>query len=211
MINADILTFQEFMTHETLPLSKIHGAVLEFLQGRDDVVLFGAFAVNAYVTEPRMTQDVDLLSKNAKDFAEELKSYLTNKFNIAIRVREVANGKGFRVYQKRKEGNRHLVDVRLVTEFPNTQVIESIAVLSPAELIASKVVSFHSRKGQPKAGTDWRDLAFLLLKFPELKTGTGEVFEILIERSVSEQILKAWQEIVEQDLQVEQEDEDLLF
>ena len=50
---------------ETLPLSKIHEAVLEFLQGREDVVLFGAQAVNAYVSEPRMTQDVDLLSIRA--------------------------------------------------------------------------------------------------------------------------------------------------
>ena len=65
--------------HETLPLSKIQEAVLEFLQGRDDVVLFGAQAVNAYVSEPRMTQDVDLLSPRAKDLAEELREYLSEK------------------------------------------------------------------------------------------------------------------------------------
>ncbi len=211
MINADVLTFQEFMTHETLPLSKIHGAVLEFLQGRDDVVLFGAYAVNAYVSEPRMTQDVNLLSTNAEDLADELRNYLNDKFEIAVRVRKVANGKGFRVYQKRKEGNRHLVDVRLVAEFPQTEIIENISILSPAQLIASKIVSYQSRKGQPKAGTDWRDLAFLLLKFPELKAEKGEVFEILQERQVSENVLNAWREIVEQDLQIEDEDGDLLF
>ncbi len=211
MINADILTFQEFMTHETLPLSKIHGAVLEFLQGRDDAVLFGAYAVNAYVSEPRMTQDVDLLSTNAEDLAEELREYLNDKFEIAVRVREVANGKGFRVYQKRKEGNRHLVDVRLVAKFPTTEIVENISILSPAELIASKIVSYQSRKGQPKAGTDWRDLAFLLLKFPELKTEKGEVFEILQERQVGENVLNYWFEIVKQDLQIENEDEDLIF
>lgn len=211
MINADVLTFQEFMTHETLPLSKIHGAVLEFLQGRDDVVLFGAYAVNAYVSEPRMTQDVDLLSTNAEDLADELKEYLNSKFEIAVRVRKVANGKGFRVYQKRKEGNRHLVDVRMVLEFPKTKIVEEIAVLSPAELIASKIVSYQSRKGQPKAGTDWRDLAFLLLKFSELKTEKGEVLEILKSRKVNDKILESWQEVVNQDLQIENEDEDLLF
>lgn len=58
MLNAEVLTFREFVTHEPLPLSRIQGAVLEFLQGRDDAVLFGAQAVNAYVTEPRATQDV---------------------------------------------------------------------------------------------------------------------------------------------------------
>ena len=56
MLNAEVLTFQEFVTHEPLPLSKIQGAVLEFLQGRDDAVLFGAQAVNAYVSEPRATK-----------------------------------------------------------------------------------------------------------------------------------------------------------
>ncbi len=77
MINADVLTFQEFAMHEQLPLSQIHEAVLEFLQGRDDVVLFGAQAVNAYVSEPRMTQDVDLLSVREKDLAEELGEHLS--------------------------------------------------------------------------------------------------------------------------------------
>ncbi len=51
MLNADVLTFQEFAMRADLPLSKIHQTVLEFLQGREDVVLFGAQAVNAYVSE----------------------------------------------------------------------------------------------------------------------------------------------------------------
>jgi hypothetical protein len=32
MLNADVLTFQEFAMRKTLPLSKIHQAALEFLQ-----------------------------------------------------------------------------------------------------------------------------------------------------------------------------------
>jgi hypothetical protein len=66
MFGADVLTFREFMMGEPLPLATLHNAVLEFLQGRDDVVLFGAQAVNAYVQEPRMTQDLDLLSTHAE-------------------------------------------------------------------------------------------------------------------------------------------------
>ena len=49
MLNPDVLTFQEFVMQETLLLSKIHQAMLEFLQGRD--------AVNAYLSEPRMMQE----------------------------------------------------------------------------------------------------------------------------------------------------------
>ena len=62
--------------HESLPLATIQQAVLEFLQGRDDAVVFGAQAVNAYVNEPRMTQDIDLLSSRAEQFAQELRDYL---------------------------------------------------------------------------------------------------------------------------------------
>ena len=50
---------------ETLPLATIQDAVLDFLRGRKDAVVFGAQAVNAYVDEPRMTQDIDLLSVQA--------------------------------------------------------------------------------------------------------------------------------------------------
>jgi hypothetical protein len=211
MINADVLTFQEFAMHETLPLSKIQEAMLEFLQGRDDVALFGAQAVNAYVSEPRMTQDVDLLSVRAKDLAEELREYLSEEFHIAVRVREIGEGRGFRIYQVRKEGNRHLADVRNVDEFPVTERIENVLILSPAELIASKVVSYHSRKGKPKSWTDRRDLAVLLLRFTELKTESGEVSEILQRREVGKEVLEVWREIVAQDLQIEDEDEDLNF
>jgi hypothetical protein len=211
MLNADVLTFQEFAMHETLPLSKIQEAVLEFLQGRDDVVLFGAQAVNAYVSEPRMTQYVDLLSIRAKDLAEELREHLSEKFHIAVRVREIGEGRGFRIYQVRSEGNRHLVDLRAISELPDTETIENVQVLSPAELIASKVVSFNARKGKPKAGTDWRDLAVLLLQFPELKSETSEVGKILRRRGVDEKILVAWRELAVQDLQVEDDDEDLIF
>ena len=193
---------------ETLPLATIHEAVLEFLQGRKDAVLFGAQAVNAYVNEPRMTQDIDLLSTRASELSEELKGLLSDKFHIAVRVRAVADGKGFRIYQIRSEGNRHLVDLRMVVEFPATETIEDVLVLSPVELLASKIISYHSRKGKPKAGTDYRDLGMLLLRFPELKE---KVSQILQARNVGGAILETWAEIAGQDFQFEDEDEDLNF
>lgn len=208
MISADVLTFQEFMKHETLSLSQIQQAVLEFLQGREDVVLFGAQAVNAYVIEPRMTQDVDLLSNRADKLAEELRDFLSGKFHIAVRIREVADGKGFRIYQIRSEGNRHLIDLRMVSEFPATETIAGILVLSPVELIASKIISYHSRKGKPKSGTDYRDLGMLLLRFPELKE---KVLANLQSKNVGTAVLQTWAEIANQDFQFEDEDEDLIF
>ncbi len=193
---------------ETLPLSTIQEAILGFLQGREDVVLFGAQAVNAYVNEPRMTQDVDLLSTRANELAEELQEFLSEKFHIAVRIRTVADGKGFRIYQIRSEGNRHLIDLRTVSEFPATEKIEDILVLSPVELLASKIISYHSRKGKPKAGTDYRDLGMLLLRFPELKE---KVLESLQSKNVGEAVLETWAKIASQDFQLEDDDEDLIF
>lgn len=206
MLNADVLTFQEFVMHEPLPLSKIQEAVLEFMQGRDDAVLFGAQAVNAYVSEPRATQDVDILSTRAKEMAEELREYLSERFHIAVRVREVGE-KGLRIYQVRKEGNRHLVDVRAVSEFPQTRVIEQVRVIAPADLIAYKVISYQSRFGKSKSWTDRRDLAVLLLRFPELKIVGAEVSHILELDDAPLEAVNVWQELVEQEVPVEEDND----
>src|SRR5689334_24834070 len=102
MLNAGVLTFQEFAMREPLPLATLHEAVLEFLRGREDAVVFGATAVNAYVSEPRMTQDIDVMSTRAADLAEEMRMYLNERFHIAVRVRTIGEGKGYRMFQIRK-------------------------------------------------------------------------------------------------------------
>jgi hypothetical protein len=78
--------------------------------------------------------------------------------------------------------------------------------MSPPELIAHKVVSYHARRGQPKAGTDWRDLAMLLLTFPELKREQGAVSEALESSGVEDEVIETWRELVAQQI-VEPEDE----
>ena len=183
---------------EQLPLATIHEAVLEFLRGRDDVVVFGAQAVNAYVSEPRMSQDIDLLTTHADSLAEELRQFLSDRFHIAVRVRVIGAGKGYRLFQIAKPRNRHLVDVRNAESLPHAERIEDELVVSPPELIAHKVVSYHARRGQPKAGTDWRDLAMLLLTFPELKKEEGQVSEALKSIGASDEVKKTWSELVAQ-------------
>jgi hypothetical protein len=148
------LTFQEFAVKEPLPLSTIQGAVLEFLEGREDAVIYGAQAVNAYVDEPRMTQDVDILSTRARELAGEIRELLHVRFQVSVRVRVMKEGLGFRVYPVRKPKNRHLVDVRLVETLPPAKRISGVLVLTPEVLVASKVVALHRRRGKPKAGTD---------------------------------------------------------
>ena len=207
MLNAGVLTFQEFALREPLPLATVHDAVLEFLRGRTDVVVFGATAVNAYVPEPRMTQDIDLMSPRAAELAEELREYLGERFKIAVRVRVIGGGKGYRVFQLRKEGNRHLVDLRPVTTLPASQSVEGVLVVSPAELIALKVASYHMRKGKAKAFLDRRDLAMLFFAFPDLKNETGSVESSLRSLGVSEEVMSSWRELVAEKIE-ESTDED---
>jgi len=208
MFGADVLTFREFMMREPLPLATVQQAVLEFLRGRDDVVVFGAQAVNAYVHEPRMTQDLDLLSTHAEEVAQALCAYLRQRFHIAVRVRRVGSGRGLRVFQVRKSGNRHLVDLRLVETLPLAERIADVLVMAPAELIASKVIAYQQRRGQPKSGTDWRDLAMLLLTFPDLKRDPGPVRDRLRAAGATPEMLAAWQALVAQEIRSAADDED---
>lgn len=201
MFDAGTLTFREFVMKEPLPLATVQNAVLEFLRGRDDGVVFGAQAVNAYVPEPRMTQDVDVLSTRAEAFAEELREHLSQRFHIAVRVREIGKGRGYRLFQIRKSGNRHLVDVRPVESLPPTQRVAGVLVIAPAELIASKVISYHRRLAQPKSFTDRRDIAMLLLQFPELKHPSGPVADALRAAGVEPEVLAAWDDLVAQEIQ----------
>jgi hypothetical protein len=208
MFNAGTLTFREFVMREPLPLATIQQAVLEFLQGREDAVVFGAQAVNAYVDEPRMTQDIDLLSPRTQHLAQELRDYLSQRFHVAVRVRQVAQGRGYRLFPVRKSGNRHLVDVRLIEKLPLAQRIGDVLVMAPAELIARKVMAYHQRRGQPKSGTDWRDLALLLLKFPDLKRAPGPVTDCLQAAGADPAVLTVWQELVAQEILPEDEEEE---
>ncbi len=198
MFDAGTLIFQEFMAGEKLSLATIQGAILEFLRGRDDAVVFGAQAVNAYVNEPRMSQAISLLSPRASELAKELQTFLKERFHIAIRIREVAKGKGCRLFQVRKSGNRHLIDIRTAGSLPLSQRISGVLIAAPAELIAQKVIAYHQRRGQPKSGTDWRDLAMLLLAFPKLKQKSSPVADRLKAAGAAPAVFDLWNELVSQ-------------
>jgi hypothetical protein len=207
MFGDGALTFREFAMREPHPLAVIHDAVLEFLRGRDDAVLYGAQAVNAYVTESRMTQDVDIASTRAPELAEELRKFLNQRFHIAVRVRKVREGLGYRIYQVRKPENRHLIDIRPVDELPPAQRVKKVLVVTPPELIANKVMSMVSRRKKPKGLIDQADLARVLLTFPELKEEEGPVAERLRAAGADETVMAAWKDLVAQEILPEDEDE----
>jgi hypothetical protein len=83
-----------------------------------------------------------------------------------------------------------------------------VLVVAPADLIAQKVVAFHRRRGKPKSGTDWRDLASLLLAFPELKADAGPVRKALEAAAVGPEVLATWRELAAAQILPEDEDEE---
>ena len=201
------LSFREFMTHEELPLATLFRDVLEFLASRPDAVLFGAQAVNAYCETARMTHDIDLLSTDAAGLAEALRGHLAERFHIAVRVREVADQQGFRVYQVRKPKNRHLIDVRQTPSLPEHRLIEQVLVIAPVELIAMKVQSLSARRNRPKGDTDRADLRRLLLALPDLRVAVGAVSARLAALGVSESAQALWLELVQEPLEADVDDE----
>lgn len=138
MLGDGSLSFQEFARREPIPLARMHDAVIKFLCGRHDAILTGAYAVNAYVAESRMSEDVDILSARARELADELRLYLAAQFGIEVAMREIGEGRGYGLFQIRKPKNRHLVDLRSVDELPPSRRIDGVQIVTPEELIASK-------------------------------------------------------------------------
>lgn len=81
-----------------------------------------------------------------------------------------------------------------------------LSIIAPPDLIASKVISDYQRRGKPKSGNDWRDLAMLFLTFPELKQESSTVLNCLLSLESNEKILELWGELVQ--MEIESEDDE---
>ena len=194
------------MTREPLPLATVFREILSYLVTRDDVVVFGAHAVNAYCEPERMTADVDLLTTDAAALADDLRRMLSERFHIAVRVREVVPG-GFRVYQLREPKNRHLVDVRQVAELPANREIEGVRVVEPLHLVAMKAISMAARAGHEKGLSDKLDLYRLVRAFPDLRRNHHQVTARMRELGANDGALAAWAEVVRQPLDADDDSE----
>jgi hypothetical protein len=131
---------------------------------------------------------------------------LNERFHLAVRIREIKQGVGYRLYQVRKPKNRHLVGIRRIDLLPSCDRIDGILVPVPSELIGQKVSSMASRANTPKGLTDGADLRRLLLAFPELKSVEGPVTEALRVAQVSEAVHQAWRDLVAQEILPDDED-----
>ena len=68
------------------------------------------------------------------------------------------------------------------------------------------MIAYYQRRGQPKSGTDWRDVTMLLLAFPELKKDTGIVSERLKAENAGEEVINLWHDLVKQEIQSTDDD-----
>ncbi len=193
---------RDFKTREKFPRDMILTAVREFLRDREDAVVFGGHAVNAYAKEQRATQEMDLLSTRAAKLATELRDYLNRRFRLFLLIRRLNKGEGRRIYQATQSGNHVLIDLRPVSELPAARRISQVLVMEPAELIASKVIAYHRRSDKPKSKTDWRDLTMLLSTFPELKSESGPVVERLRAAGVEQEIFDVWKKLVAKEIRL---------
>ncbi|MDI7268104.1 MAG: hypothetical protein QME96_08935 [Myxococcota bacterium] len=181
---------------EPVPLYRVQEAIYAFCRHRPDIVVFGAQAVNLYSSQPRMTQDFDLLAPRPAELAAELAQALHDRLHIAARVREIRPGVAYRIFQVRKDANRHLADVRLA-DFPIEPAVErdGIRYVPPALLVALKVCALTRRRYAPKGATDLADLRRLLLADRKLRT-SGAVRKALGRIGADEAALRTWDEIL---------------
>ena len=201
-------TLREAMTKASPSLAEIFKYVLsQMADDPEDIALFGSQAVNAYVEPPRMTADIDILSTDAEVFADNLRDNLSAAFHIAVRVRVVAHGNGFRIYQLQPGKNRHLVDVRQVDEMPRTEMVEGVPVVSAPDLIVMKLASYVARRNTDKGLTDRVDLHRLLMAFPRFRSdSSGPVVERL-RSGGSRELWTAWLEILSERIVRSDDDE----
>jgi len=201
-------TVKEAMSPAHSPtLAEVYRLSVDLLRERPDAVLFGSHAVNLYVEPPRATADVDFMSTNAESFADELRARLAEQFHAAVRVRTVARGNGFRVYQVRRppEPNRHLVDVRQVDDLPSARDVDGIRVVAPADLVVLKLASFVARRHTDKGISDRLDLHRMLLAFPKFRLPSSAVEAKL--RDAPPNIQEAWEEILSEPIERADDDE----
>jgi hypothetical protein len=86
--------------------------------------------------------------------------------------------------------------------------IGGVLVVTPMEVIAGKVISCVRRKGKPKSFTDRRDLAHMLLKFPEYKVHDGDVQQRLVILGANDETMEFWRQLVAEELMAEDDDDE---
>jgi hypothetical protein len=148
----------------------------------------------------------EFVTRDPLRLAEYLQIQLSARFHAAIRVREVVPGVGYRVYQLRDEGNRHLVDIRQVETLPPHVMTAQLRIVDLVELMVMKARSLAARRAREKGLSDRLDLHRLLNAHPVLRMADGDVAARLGGKG-DVAALAAWREVVGEQLAADDPDE----
>lgn len=207
MFGDGSLSFQEFIAKEPHPIWVVQDVIFEALENRVDVVMTGSHAVNAYVDEARWAEDVDVLARDTKAVAQQLADYIEARLPMELEVTHAVKRDALIVRQANRDRGRRFVHVHEVAEFPAYRVIQGVRVLEPAITVAHKMLTLARRWSSATAGIDRRDVAYMLLAFPEFKNMEGPVSDAFAELEASPKTMELWKEIVEAPLLPEDDDE----
>jgi hypothetical protein len=128
---------------------------------------------------------------------------------LLARAEEVGVELGYSAYPADfKYEIQRKVESTPVAKLPPLRKVMEVQVVAPEELIAGKVIAYQHRLGSPKSGTDWRDIAILLLRFPKLKSEIGPVRRRLIAAGADAAVLSAWDRIVKQRIAPQPEEDE---
>jgi hypothetical protein len=99
-------------------------------------------------------------------------------------------------------------NVRPVDALSAAERIEGVLVVTRPKVVAGKVISCIRRRGKPKSFTGRRDLAHMLLKFPELKVKDSVVEQRLKALGADGAVLDFWHELVAEVIIAPEADDD---
>ena len=155
------MTVREYLNKTEVTVETIQREVLDFISGRQDIVVIGAWGVNmhASLNDQRHTNDIDVVTVNAREIANLIASHLHQRLGIAARIRECKHV--FRVYRKLNGRTQHLVDILGSKTLPDHCSIGGIMVATVASLIKMKEFSEKQRSDPRKKLLDQADLISL--------------------------------------------------
>ena len=164
---------------------------------RDCAELVSDFADAARTLGPKLGPVLYQLPPNLKADLPLLRDFLNQRFHIAVRVRDVREGLGYRIYQVQKPKNRHLVDLRPVAEMPPAQRVNEVLVVTPPELRHETWFNEETYAALREAGAALCVAESEDLATPPVRTASFGYFR-LRRLDYDESALRKWAEIVKE-------------
>jgi len=155
------MTMQEYRDKTAVTKETIQREVLRFLEGRQDIVLVGAWAVNSHTSigDERQTSDIDFMTRSIQELGVLLCAHIMAALDIVV------FGQSFprlvRIYRMVDDKEQGLIDVMWTEKLPEFVVIGDCQTATVEELIKMKTLASEQRQDEAKRLTDLADIVRL--------------------------------------------------